>query len=117
MKKEEFLPIQRHDYMNTLTSCINKVVKEGYTDNYKITEVGLFSPEKNCHYKPEDVEVVDFFRFEGQTDPADNNILYVIQTKNGTKGTLVDGYGPYANERVNKFMREVEEIHKKGREK
>ena len=27
------------------------------------------------------------------TDPGDNTILYVIETKCGTKGLLVDAYG------------------------
>ena len=57
--------------------------------------------------------MVDFFRFEGQSDPADSAIMYVIETTDGLKGILIDAYGAYADEHVNKFMAEVEEINKK----
>jgi hypothetical protein len=40
------------------------------------------------------------------------SILYAIETSDGTKGTLVDAYGLYADEQTGSFMKEVE-IHKK----
>jgi hypothetical protein len=52
-------------------------------------------------------------RFEGASDPADNTILYVIETNDGIKGTLVDAYGSYADPKVTTFMEEVAEINKK----
>ena len=100
-------------FMNTLTDCVNKTVKDGYTDNLKVTKQGLFSPQKNKTYAPEDIHIIDFYRFEGQSDPADNAIMYVIETSDGVKGTLIDAYGAYADENINKFMTEVEEINKK----
>ena len=39
--------------------------------------------------------------------------LYVIETDDGTKGTLVDAYGTYADAQVHKFMQQVEGIQKK----
>jgi len=100
-------------FMNTLTDCINKVVKDGYTDNLKVTRQGLFSPTKDKTYQPEEVHIIDFYRFEGQSDPADNAIMYVIETDDGVKGSLIDAYGAYADQQINKFMTEVEEINKK----
>lgn len=100
-------------YMKTMALCLNKVVKEGYTEDFKITERGMVAMHDNKRYKPEQVHVVNFFRFEGFSDPADNSILYVIETDDGKKGTLIDAYGPYADEKVNKFMQQVEDVHKK----
>ncbi|RYD58446.1 MAG: hypothetical protein EOP56_04315 [Sphingobacteriales bacterium] len=94
--------------MNTLTTCVNKVVKDGYTDSFKVTRQGLYSPSKDRHYAPEDITVVNFYRFEGESDPGDEMIMYVIETTDGLKGTLIDAYGPYADEHVNKFMGQVE---------
>ena len=56
---------------------------------------------------------MNFFRFEGESDPDDNAILYVIETNDGTKGTLIDAYGVYNDAKVTQFMKEVESIHKK----
>ena len=99
--------------MKTLTSCLNKLVLDGYTEDFKASENGLLSLQHERLYQPTDIDVVNFFRFEGPSDPADNTILYVIHTKDGLKGTLVDAYGPYSDRIVMKFMQQVEEINKK----
>ena len=100
-------------FMNTLTACVNKVVKDGYTDTFKVTEKGLYSPSKDKYIEPDEVHVVNFYRFEGESDPADMAIMYVIQTDGGLKGTLIDAYGPYSDVNVNAFMKLVDDLHKK----
>lgn len=99
--------------MNTLTSCVNKVVKDGFSDSFNVTSRGLFSCSKDRYYTPEEVKVINFYRFEGQSDPADNAIMYVIETADGSRGTLIDAYGPYADDKVNVFMKAVEDVNKK----
>jgi hypothetical protein len=102
--------------MKTLASCINKLVLDGYTEDFKASERGLLALQHERLYEPQHVNVVNFYRFEGASDPADNSILYVIETNDGIKGTLVDAYGPYADIQVQKFMEEVESanINKKA---
>ncbi len=100
-------------YMKSLASCLNKIVSEGYTEEYKVTDKGLESLQKNCNYTPEQVNVINFFRFEGQSNPNDNAILYVIETNDGGKGTLVDAYGVYTNPHIEEFITRVENIQKK----
>jgi hypothetical protein len=94
--------------MKTLASCLNKLVLDGYTEDFKAGDRGLLSLQHERIYQPKDVKIVNFFRFEGASDPADNSILYVIETTDGIKGTLVDAYGPYGDANVQKFMEEVE---------
>jgi len=100
--------------MNTMTSLVNKAVKDGYVDSFKVTERGLFSCGKDTYYPPEDVRVVNYYRFEGQSDPGDNSIMYQIETADGQKGTLIDAYGPYSDEKVTAFMDHVEKLGKKN---
>jgi len=100
-------------FMSTLSERLTRAVKDGYTDNLKVTRQGLYSGSKDKTYLPAEVSIIDFYRFEGQSDPGDNSIMYVIETKDGVKGTLVDAYGAYADEQVNKFIADVEEINKK----
>jgi hypothetical protein len=99
--------------MKSLASCLNKLVLDGYTEDFKAAERGLLSLQSEKIYEPGQVRVVNFFRFEGASDPADNTILYVIETADGVKGTLVDAYGSYADAKVTSFMQEVEDIQKK----
>jgi hypothetical protein len=99
--------------MKTLSTSVNKLVENGFRENFKVNEKGLFSEQRDASYAPEEVHVVDFFRFEGDSDPADNSILYAIETDDGTKGTLIDAYGSYADPLIGKFMKKVEDISKK----
>jgi len=101
--------------MKTLATCVNKLVLDGYDTNFKVSEDGnsLLSLTKEKMYTPEEVDIVNFYRFEGASDPADNSILYVLKTHNGEKGTLTDAYGPYADLNVTKFIDRVQSIEKK----
>ena|SRR5688572_10269441 len=106
---EQLMPEQR-----TLAYATQKAVEKGFKENFKATGKGLESMETNRLYRPDQVNVVDFYRFEGITDPADMSVLYVIETHDGAKGTLVDAYGTYADPDVAKVMTEVEAIAKKN---
>lgn len=99
--------------MKSLTNCLNKMVQEGYSENFTITDKGLASIQYHNYYQPDQIAVVNFFRFEGESDPDDNAILYVIETNDGVRGTLVDAYGVYTDSKLSQFMKNVETIQKK----
>ncbi len=100
-------------YMKSLTTCLSRVVKYGYTEDFRITEDGLKSLQHNKIYQPEEINIINFFRFEGPSNPDDNAIFYVIETKDGTKGTLTDAFGVYIDASVSDFIRHVESLRKK----
>jgi hypothetical protein len=94
---------------------MNALKKHGYKVDFVIEEEGLRCTENDATrlYKPEEVRIVNFYRFEGESDPADMSILYVIETVDGLKGTLSDAFGTYAGRRLSDFIVRVEEIAKK----
>jgi len=99
-------------YLKSLTSCLAKVNQDGYTHDMKIENGVMQSLQTEKSYYPHELKVVNFFRFEGLSDPEDNAILYIIETNDGTKGTLVDAYGVYSDSEIDKFMKAVEDISK-----
>jgi len=101
------------DKMQTLSQCMNSLKEKGYSKEFNVSEDKLITKEDQKSYSPKDVQIVDFYRFEGDSNPSDNAILYAIETNDGAKGVLVDAYGMYADEFVTKFINEVEEIEKK----
>ena len=100
-------------YMKSLATCVNRMISDGYTEDFEMTDQGLASLNKKCSYSPDQIQVVNFFRFEGISDPNDNAVLYVIETTDGTKGTVIDAVGIYNDARIGRFMKEVEQIQKK----
>ncbi len=99
-------------WMKSLTSCEAHVREQGYKEDFQVDRKGLSTYSGGKSYQPEDVRIVNFYRFEGESDPGDSSILYVIETNDGVKGTLVDGYGAYASDAVSKFIVKVQEIEK-----
>ncbi len=101
-------------YLNTLVDCHKKMRDEGYKEDYTVINDKLHSLTTHKDYTAEEVKIVNFYRFEGQTDPADDSIMYVIETRDGSKGTLVDGYGPSSDADTTEFIVSIEKMEKKA---
>lgn len=104
---------QEAPWMQSLSHCANKMKEDGYTEDFQVTPKGLATFNEDKIYSPSQVRIVNFYRFEGASDPGDSSIMYVIETDDGCKGTLVDAYGAYSDSTVSKFIVDVEEIQKK----
>jgi hypothetical protein len=98
--------------MKSITECLDVLQRKGFADQFRIEEGAMVSTADGSKYSPGDVIAVNFFRFEGITDPDDTSILYAIETVDGKKGTLIDAYGLYSDPEVSDFVKEME-IHKK----
>src|SRR5690606_29846854 len=94
----------RLTYMSPEMRCLEKIHAKGYTDQFRTNGQTLLCLQNNHQYRPQDITIVNFYRFEGISDPDDMSIIYVIQTKDGHRGTMVDAYGVYADEAVCKFI-------------
>ncbi len=102
----------RFTEMSEMDKCLRKLEGQGYLDQYKIEKGKLHDLSNDKKYKPKEVKALNFYRFEGISNPDDMSILYAIETTDGRRGVLIDAYGLYADEAIGKFMQEVE-IHKK----
>jgi hypothetical protein len=99
-------------YMQTLSVKLKELEEAGFKVQFKATDKGLLSLSTQCLYQPNEVKVVHFYRFEGETNPSDNAIVYAIETNTGEKGTLVNGYGVDTDPLVANFIVRVEAIKK-----
>lgn len=78
---------------DTVTEATEDLQKKGYTIDFDLVEDGVHSKELKKEWKAGEIEVVEFYRFEGMTNPGDNMILYALECKDGNKGLLLDAYG------------------------
>jgi len=86
---------------------IRKFEELGYTASYKCEEDKIQNLENKKWYTPEDLNLVEEFRYEGMSNPADNSILYIIEAKDGTKGTALVAYGPTGDSCFAWFFKKV----------
>lgn len=83
---------------NTLSEAVNDLTKKGYTLNFNLKQDCIECAEQPLSLQPEEFEIDDVYRFEGQNDPGDSNILYAISSHNHqVKGLLVNAYGAYSD--------------------
>ena len=98
------------NYMSTLSAVLEKIRIKGWESEYKWTEGG-FTTGTGKYYQPEELKIIKVFRFEGESDPADNSILYIIEGNDGLTGYSLDMYGIYSNhedeEGYNEFIRKI----------
>ncbi|HEV7331460.1 MAG TPA: hypothetical protein VGN63_10520 [Flavisolibacter sp.] len=98
----------RMTFMTDLEKVQANLEKYGYNEQFRVEKGHLVGMESKKKYKPADVKAVNFYRFEGISDPDDMSILYAIETADGCKGTLTDAYGRYSDEETGDFMKQVE---------
>ncbi|MEJ8804495.1 hypothetical protein [Pontibacter sp. H249] len=99
--------------LTSMVKVLERLRQEGYTEDYTITDDGRMSTiNGKDNFGPEEVNIVNFYRFEGESNPDDMAILYVIETNSGHKGTISDAYGTYSDETVENFMKQVHDMGK-----
>lgn len=99
-------------YMKSLTNCLTRIIGDGYSEDFKIIDAGLVALQQNKIYIPAQIQIINFFRFEGASNSNDNAILYILETYDGVKGTLIDAYGIYKDSRIKSFINEINKIQK-----
>lgn len=98
----------RLTFMSSEEHLMDNLEKHGYNEQFRVEKDRLVSLTTGKKYKSPDVKAVNFYRFEGTSDPDDMSILYAIETMDGAKGTLTDAYGRFSDEDTGDFMKKVE---------
>jgi hypothetical protein len=83
--------MERESHYATVSDAIRELRGKGFTEDFNLTENCLV-----CHpgkFNHNEFEIVDVYRYEGNTDPADEATVYAIESHSGIKGILVTGYG------------------------
>ncbi len=93
-----------HTY-DTLVDAINDLRKRGYTEDLKVQGNYLVCGSDGAEILPEQFQVDEFYRFEGDTNPSDMSILIAISSQpSGRKGILVDAYGTYSENLTSEML-------------
>ena len=81
---------------DTLSEAVNDLQNRGYSLNFNLANDALHCAERNINLHPEDFHIDEVHRFEGNTDPGDENVVYAISSKKyHSKGIWVSAFGTY----------------------
>lgn len=82
---------------DTLSEALTDLKKRGFDRDFNLREDFIECTTSGEQFQPDQFEIVETYRFEGETNPADEAVVYAIESKSGIKGTLVNAFGPYAD--------------------
>jgi methionine synthase II (cobalamin-independent) len=100
------------EFYETVVDAINGLKVKGYNLDFNIAFDKIICSENSTCLNPGEFEITEVHRFEGDSNPADEDVLYAIESKNGSiKGILTSAYGMYA-ERISTEMIRKLSIHK-----
>lgn len=97
--------------MNTVSQILEKLRQKKYDNEFCFEKEGL-TIGKGKFYQPEDLTIIKTYRFEGESDPSDMAILYIIEANDGLMGYSLDAYGTYSDHgenalEFNNFIRQI----------
>lgn len=84
------------------------LANQGFIHNFRIEANRLVSNESKQSFSADEVNLVEHYRFEGESDPGDASILYTLETISGEKGTVINTYGAGADLETHEFLEQIE---------
>lgn len=97
--------MDRENHYETVSEAINELQQKGFTIDFNLKENSLDQyPEKF----DTEFEIVEVYRYEGDSDPGDEAVVYALESKSGKKGILVTGYGVYVDSRTTEILKKLQ---------
>lgn len=78
---------------DTVSQAVNGLKERGYVTDFNIEYDCIVCREIPLRLKPDEFEISEVYRYEGLSDPADEAVVYAIESRHGQKGVLVNGFG------------------------
>ena len=90
----------------TVSKALEELTEKGFTLDFNIQEGRIIN-------NPNDFEIVQIYRYEGESDPGDEASVYGIKSSTGEKGVFVAGLSAFTD---NSAAMVLHELSIKGRD-
>lgn len=97
---------------DTVVAALAGLKAKGYTLDFNIAFDKIICNENGLCLNPSEFEITETYRFEGDTNPDDEDIVYAIESKDGkVKGSMTSAYGVYADSISNEMIQKLSTHH------
>lgn len=97
--------------MTTYSQVLNILPDRGYGKELNILRAGAQFDDSDTIYQPEQLKIIKVYRFEGESDPSDMAVIYLLNSDSDEKGFLLNAYGTYSgedNQYYDEFIKRVQ---------
>lgn len=85
-------------HYDTVVAAINGLKERGYGLDFNLAFDKLICVQNDHCLNPSEFEITEVHRFEGETNPSDEDVVYAVTSKDGTmKGVVTSAFGTYAD--------------------
>ena len=97
---------------DTVTEAVNGLKERGYNVDFNIAFDKLVCSDNKICLQPDEFEIMEVHRFEGDSNPDDEDVVYALESKDGKhKGVITSAFGIYADPVSNKIIQKLS-MHK-----
>ena len=91
----------------SLSLVMNKVAKDGYEKEFRLEGGKMKLGDGTKEYSGAELLITKSYRFEGDSNPDDMAVLYLLHTSDGKKGIIIDAFGTYSSRALSDFLKNV----------
>lgn len=106
--------MQQQFHYDTVSEAIKQLKARGFTLDLNLKENQFIADEHS--YPADEFEIVDLYRYEGPSDPADESVVYALASRSGLKGILVSGYGASTGEASEETLKQLHYKYQQGKQ-
>ena len=97
---------------DTVVAALTGLKERGYNINFNIAFDKLMCSENKTCLNPNEFEIVEVHRFEGNSNPEDEDVVYAVESINGKiKGVITSAFGMYADNTSTEMIRKLSMHH------
>ena len=83
---------------DTVSEALTGLKAQGYTLDFNVEFDKLQCASSSICLEPGDFEITTVYRFEGDSNPDDEDVVYAVESIDGKmKGTITSAFGLYAD--------------------
>ena len=96
---------------DTVVQAVNGLKQRGYSIDFNLENNTITCKQTRVTLLPSEFEITEVYRYEGDSDPADEDVVYAIESQQGHKGILVNGFGVSADAVSDEMIRKLRVQH------
>ena len=97
---------------DTVTEAVKGLKERGYNVDFNIAFDKLVCSDNKICLQPDEFEIIEVYRFEGDSNPDDEDVVYAVESRDGKlKGIITSAFGLYADPVSNKIIQKLS-MHK-----
>lgn len=97
---------------DTVTEALSDLRSRGFTTDFNLAFNAIKCSSTGKCLSPAEFEIVEHYRFEGESNPSDEEVVYAVASKDGSmKGVHVSAFGTYSETVDDALIRKLQ-MHK-----